>query len=173
MKLRFLVVAVAIVALFGLTAGSALARPKTQPPVLTFAKTAGVTSVPIDGSIPYTVSFKIGKTGAKDVVIEDLFLHGIDLPTGATGILTGPNGGGPTTITPVQTAANDDRNVYEFRLGDLAEGSYTLTYTAIVIPGYYTARSATGKYVMNEVHFFAQGKWKAKSIVRTPLNGTP
>lgn len=160
-----LLVGLAVAVLLALTATSALARPKFQPPLLTFSKTAGVTSVAINGSVPYTVSFCIGKGGAKNVVIEDLFLHGIDLPTGATGTL---NPGG-IVITPVNTALGDDRNVYEFRLGNLGEGCYTLTYTAQMIPGYYTPRSSTGKYVLNEAHFYAAGAWKGKSIVRTPL----
>ena len=111
------------------------------------------------GIINYTVTFTIGPgSETTDVMIEDLFLYGLDYVTE-----TAKLNGNPIP-DPIQTAAFKNRNIYEFRFMALPPGVYILTYQAVVL-----SYANCYQYVENEVHLYFNGVRVKTDIVRTNL----
>jgi hypothetical protein len=166
-RLALVMALMAVMALMVATTGSIAAANKTQAPILSFSLSATPNPVSLNGTVNYTATFMVNKNGAKNVALTMDFLRGLDLD----GLTPALFDGAPVTAT--QTFAAVDRNTYSFALPDLAATpnftTHTLTFSAFVTPGYYTARSAVGKQLKANANLYVGGQWKAKGATSTNL----
>lgn len=99
------------------------------------------------------------KANAAEVVVEELFLSGLDYVKGSAKL-----NGNPMT-DPVRTFVQENRMVYEFRLQNLPKGSSTLSYQAAVDPN----RKSNEPKVSGESHLYVNGYREGQSTVNTRL----
>jgi hypothetical protein len=170
MRHRLLLTLIAT-ALLAMTVGATIAIAKTQSPLASLTQSVAETNTTTRGQLHYTVSFCL-TTADANVTIEDNFLHGLNLDTSPPN--TQPRLVGPNTdrlVTATQSSSSPDRNVYQFQLGDLAAGCYTLTFAANVITNHYPSRTCIGQKVTNSVTFFDPTGWKGQTASDTPFGG--
>jgi YVTN family beta-propeller protein len=108
-------------------------------------KTASPSSSLPGGIIDYTVVVTLGSPKS-NVVVEDLFLYGVDFVPGSALLNVTP-------IEPVKTVQQPNRVVYEFRLGSLPVGITTLNFQGRVDP----SKPCQGQKVRNGVHLIVDG----------------
>ncbi len=109
------------------------------------------------GTIDYRVTVQVGSPKS-NVVVQDSFLNGVSLVAG-TALLDG------LPITPILIAQHQNRQVYQFQLGDLPAGSYTLTFRGQVDPD----KQCRGQKVTNDTSLYINGKFADTSKSDTPL----
>jgi uncharacterized repeat protein (TIGR01451 family) len=131
---------------------------KTASPGRIVLGAASPGAAAVGGIVEYSEAINL-KAPAAEVVVEELFLGGLNYVKGSAKL------NGSPIPDPVSTFTQENRLVYEFRLQNLPRGQSTLNYQGMVDPN----RKSRAPKVSSEAHLYVNGFREGQSTVNTAL----